>query len=185
MGSHPGSPIAQVIMTANQSMLRPWTHPKTRQLNAGGWQPAMPRTLVGCHCGSIAMRSWKRRSDFWTSLRAQKDKSQKNLAPPEVDCSICNGARWVCEAHPSLPWGSEDGCTCGAPGMPCSVYWRRPSRLDSSGGFPSGVFLHRTSERRAAQRIDNAAYRGRETPNSSRSKPEPRRLFTSWRGSRK
>ncbi|SHH05247.1 hypothetical protein [Bradyrhizobium erythrophlei] len=35
-------------------------------------------------------------------------------------CLRCDGARWVCEAHPDLPWEFGDrACTCGAPGEPC------------------------------------------------------------------
>jgi hypothetical protein len=37
-------------------------------------------------------------------------------------CLRCDNARFVCEAHPDLPW--EDGpraCPCGAAGKPCPL----------------------------------------------------------------
>src|SRR5258708_5572860 len=37
-------------------------------------------------------------------------------------CAVCREARWVCEVHPERPWGSVDGCRCGAPGMPCELF---------------------------------------------------------------
>ena len=43
------------------------------------------------------------------------------LSRANVECPLCGGDAWVCEAHPNLPWenGSESQCRCGAPGMPC------------------------------------------------------------------
>jgi hypothetical protein len=35
-------------------------------------------------------------------------------------CLRCYDARWVCEAHPDMPWvNSPRGRKCGAPGDPC------------------------------------------------------------------
>ena len=49
-----------------------------------------------------------------------------------VDCLICHGARWACEAHPALPWGGasdhSDACHCGGAGMPCPVCNWSPDR---------------------------------------------------------
>jgi hypothetical protein len=37
-------------------------------------------------------------------------------------CLRCDNTRWVCEAHPELPWGdSPRRCKCDAPGDPCPV----------------------------------------------------------------
>lgn len=36
-------------------------------------------------------------------------------------CLRCVGTRWVCEAHPVMPWEGAHGCSCGAPGEPCPV----------------------------------------------------------------
>lgn len=33
-----------------------------------------------------------------------------------MTCPICNGERWLCEAHPLSPWSQ---CDCGEPGIPC------------------------------------------------------------------
>lgn len=38
-----------------------------------------------------------------------------------LDCSVCHGARWVCENHPDRPWDTPDGCRCGGAGMPCET----------------------------------------------------------------
>jgi hypothetical protein len=35
-------------------------------------------------------------------------------------CETCRDTRWVCEAHPDLPWNDHPtACRCGEPGMPC------------------------------------------------------------------
>ncbi len=35
-------------------------------------------------------------------------------------CLRCDNTRFVCEAHPTLPWiDSPRGCRCGAAGDPC------------------------------------------------------------------
>jgi hypothetical protein len=35
-------------------------------------------------------------------------------------CETCRDTRWVCEAHPDLPWNDHpSACRCGEPGMPC------------------------------------------------------------------
>jgi hypothetical protein len=36
-------------------------------------------------------------------------------------CARCHNMRWVCEAHPDLPWEGDFGCKCGAPGEPCPI----------------------------------------------------------------
>jgi hypothetical protein len=37
-------------------------------------------------------------------------------------CFRCDYTRWICEAHPNLPWqDSPRGCHCGAPGAPCPI----------------------------------------------------------------
>ena len=33
-------------------------------------------------------------------------------------CARCQGARWICEAHPSRPWPHDD---CAGPGDPCPI----------------------------------------------------------------
>jgi hypothetical protein len=38
-----------------------------------------------------------------------------------IHCARCENQRWVCEAHPERPWGSECGCPCGAAGDPCPI----------------------------------------------------------------
>ena len=51
------------------------------------------------------------------------DVPPQNHARPSLStgalCPLCDGARWVCEAHPDRPWGVEGECGCGEPGMPC------------------------------------------------------------------
>ncbi len=43
-------------------------------------------------------------------------------APFPTKCGICLGSGWVCEEHPTRPWGgmtkSKRACECGA-GAPC------------------------------------------------------------------
>jgi hypothetical protein len=34
-------------------------------------------------------------------------------------CLNCQDERWVCAAHPHVPWGEGKGCNCGAEGAPC------------------------------------------------------------------
>jgi len=35
-------------------------------------------------------------------------------------CDRCASSGWVCEEHDDLAWDAgDDGCDCGAPGMPC------------------------------------------------------------------
>lgn len=37
-------------------------------------------------------------------------------------CLRCDDTRFVCEAHPLLPWAtSPRGCHCGAAGDPCPI----------------------------------------------------------------
>ena len=53
-------------------------------------------------------------------------------------CDVCDHTGWVCENHPSKPWGGisvrEDACACGA-GMLCtcvpesSIPWRLEKRV--------------------------------------------------------
>jgi len=35
-----------------------------------------------------------------------------------VACHRCVGERWICEAHPQLPWPHGD---CAGPGEPCPI----------------------------------------------------------------
>jgi hypothetical protein len=46
----------------------------------------------------------------------------RNLSERDPVCSVCNGARWVCDNHPDRPWAGksrhESACECGA-GMSC------------------------------------------------------------------
>ncbi|WP_316172162.1 MULTISPECIES: hypothetical protein [unclassified Bradyrhizobium] len=52
-------------------------------------------------------------------------------------CPRCDGTRWICEAHPDLPWeDSPRGCRCGAPGDPCPVCNRADA--DTPPELPSG-----------------------------------------------
>jgi hypothetical protein len=58
----------------------------------------------------------------------------EDLIPP--NCPVCLDARWVCEAHPDRPWGIPEGCSCGAPGMPCSAC--NPSDREHPPQMPEG-----------------------------------------------
>jgi hypothetical protein len=55
---------------------------------------------------------------------------------PDVDCSICHDARWVCEDHPDRPWGITSGCNCGGAGTPCLAC--NPSDRDHPPQMPEG-----------------------------------------------
>jgi hypothetical protein len=40
----------------------------------------------------------------------------------DFECSVCNDVQWVCEDHPSEPWGhSMKGRKCVGAGMPCPI----------------------------------------------------------------
>ena len=41
----------------------------------------------------------------------------------EVVCPRCLGADWVCDAHPSVPFGLQypGGCVCVGNGRPCPL----------------------------------------------------------------
>lgn len=38
-----------------------------------------------------------------------------------LKCAQCQDQFWVCEEHPSRPYGYAVGCKCGGAGMPCPV----------------------------------------------------------------
>ena len=40
--------------------------------------------------------------------------SPSRTPPPSITSGVLPR-----EVHPERPWGSDDGCGCGAPGMPC------------------------------------------------------------------
>jgi hypothetical protein len=56
---------------------------------------------------------------------------------------ICNGARWVCEAHPDRPWGITGECGCGEPGMPCA-FCNPCGGIDDPPDQPRGFQIGRT-----------------------------------------
>jgi hypothetical protein len=58
----------------------------------------------------------------------------------DSECSVCQGARWVCEDHPGKPWdGASDAteaCHCGGAGIPCPAC--NPSDRDNPPEMPEG-----------------------------------------------
>jgi len=43
---------------------------------------------------------------------------------PKPICKTCNSTEWVCESHPTKPWGDAinagpNACHCGGAGKPC------------------------------------------------------------------
>jgi hypothetical protein len=38
------------------------------------------------------------------------------LGPIDVECLVCQGEGWECEAHPGRPFPHEE---CAGPGLPC------------------------------------------------------------------
>lgn len=42
-----------------------------------------------------------------------------------ASCQQCDAQGWVCESHPTLPWGGVsirfDACHCGSAGQPCKM----------------------------------------------------------------
>jgi hypothetical protein len=46
------------------------------------------------------------------------------MTPPKPICKTCNDSQWVCESHPTKPWGDAlnagpNACHCGGAGKPC------------------------------------------------------------------
>ena len=58
----------------------------------------------------------------------------------ESECSICRGARWVCEDHTDKLWdGASDApeaCHCGGAGVPCPAC--NPSDRENPPEMPEG-----------------------------------------------
>jgi hypothetical protein len=52
---------------------------------------------------------------------------------------ICDGTRWVCEAHPDRPWGADSkrACDCGGDSMPCEAC-NHSDGLDHPPDLPPG-----------------------------------------------
>lgn len=42
--------------------------------------------------------------------------SQATHRSVDIECPICRGELWVCEAHRFVAWSQ---CRCGEPGIPC------------------------------------------------------------------
>jgi len=58
----------------------------------------------------------------------------------DSECTVCHGARWVCEDHIDKPWdGASDdagACHCGGAGAPCPAC--NPSDSEQRPEMPDG-----------------------------------------------